>query len=349
MRNGDIAGDWSPDSKWLAYSKVLPNELSADSPLLARRRQIHPDHRRHERRHQPRVRQGRQVSLLHRQHQFGRKPRPSISTPSAAPPPVRSIWSFSTSLSPRPFAPESDEEKPRGRHKSDAAARRRPAEAAKRRRPRPPMSRSISTASISASSPCPCRRAATPACRWPKPESCSRWKRRHRPAAARPAVRPGSIVHRYDLKARKSDTPLTGITASRCRSAARRRSTGRARTGSSRPCGPWPTAPAALHRPPPPRRRRRAGQGALKTASIEVRVDPVAGMEADVSRGLADRTRLVLRPQYPRPRYRSGGEEVRAVSARRRLAQRPHLPVPGNARQHGGQPHGHRRRRHCPR
>ena len=29
MRTGDIAGAWSPDSKWLAYSKVLPNELSA--------------------------------------------------------------------------------------------------------------------------------------------------------------------------------------------------------------------------------------------------------------------------------------------------------------------------------
>jgi tricorn protease len=29
MRAGDIAGAWSPDSKWLAYSKVLPNQLSA--------------------------------------------------------------------------------------------------------------------------------------------------------------------------------------------------------------------------------------------------------------------------------------------------------------------------------
>jgi tricorn protease len=29
MRSGDIVGAWSPDSKWLAYSKVLPNELSA--------------------------------------------------------------------------------------------------------------------------------------------------------------------------------------------------------------------------------------------------------------------------------------------------------------------------------
>jgi tricorn protease len=29
MRAGDISGAWSPDSKWLAYSKVLSNELSA--------------------------------------------------------------------------------------------------------------------------------------------------------------------------------------------------------------------------------------------------------------------------------------------------------------------------------
>ena len=29
MRTGEIVGVWSPDSKWLAYSKVLPNELSA--------------------------------------------------------------------------------------------------------------------------------------------------------------------------------------------------------------------------------------------------------------------------------------------------------------------------------
>jgi tricorn protease len=29
MRAGDIAGAWSPDSKWLAYSKVLPNNMSA--------------------------------------------------------------------------------------------------------------------------------------------------------------------------------------------------------------------------------------------------------------------------------------------------------------------------------
>ncbi len=29
LRTGDIAGAWSPDSKWLAYSRVLPNNMSA--------------------------------------------------------------------------------------------------------------------------------------------------------------------------------------------------------------------------------------------------------------------------------------------------------------------------------
>jgi tricorn protease len=43
MRNGTIVGAWSPDSKWLAYSKVLRNHFSAIhlfSVLEARSRQI---------------------------------------------------------------------------------------------------------------------------------------------------------------------------------------------------------------------------------------------------------------------------------------------------------------------
>ena len=42
MRSGDIAGAWSPDSKWLAYSKVLPNELSAIHLFSLSRRQVNP-------------------------------------------------------------------------------------------------------------------------------------------------------------------------------------------------------------------------------------------------------------------------------------------------------------------
>jgi len=36
MRAGDISGAWSPDSNWLAYSKVLPNELRADAKITSR-------------------------------------------------------------------------------------------------------------------------------------------------------------------------------------------------------------------------------------------------------------------------------------------------------------------------
>ena len=96
MRNGDIAGAWSPDSKWLAYSKVLPNELSAIHLYSLADAQIHAGDRRHERRHQSGVRQGRQVSLLHGEHQLRRRPRRWIFTRWAAPRPVRFTWPFWT-------------------------------------------------------------------------------------------------------------------------------------------------------------------------------------------------------------------------------------------------------------
>ncbi len=63
---------WSPDSKWLAYSKVLPNELSAIhlySLADAKSTQVTDGY---ERRRQSRVRQGRQVSVLHGEHELRR-------------------------------------------------------------------------------------------------------------------------------------------------------------------------------------------------------------------------------------------------------------------------------------
>ena len=74
MRSGDIAGAWSPDSKWLALLQSAAEPLQRDPSVLARGREIHAGHRRHERCRQSRVRQGRQVSVLHRQHQLRRKP-----------------------------------------------------------------------------------------------------------------------------------------------------------------------------------------------------------------------------------------------------------------------------------
>ena len=55
MRTGDIEGAWAPDSKWLAYSKVLPN-AERDPSVFAGRRKVDAGHGRYERRHQPGVR-----------------------------------------------------------------------------------------------------------------------------------------------------------------------------------------------------------------------------------------------------------------------------------------------------
>ena len=64
------------------------------------------------------------------------------------------------------------------------------------------------------------------------------------------------------------------------------------------------------------------GKGVLKTGEMEVYVEPADRVEADVPRGLADRARLLLRPQPPRPRPDGGREEVRAVPGGRRQPRR---------------------------
>jgi tricorn protease len=64
---------------------------------------------------------------------------------------------------------------------------------------------------------------------------------------------PGMTVHRYDLKSRKSDVPLTGVNSFQMTAAATRHFIDRERTGSLRPCAPWLAGRAA----PLPRRHRR--------------------------------------------------------------------------------------------
>src|SRR5947209_4545880 len=68
-------------------------------------------------------------------------------------------------------------------------------------------------------------------------------------------------------------------------------------------------------------------------------------MEADVSRSLAHRTRLVLRSQHAWVGFEGCRKKIRAVFARRRLSKRPHLFIPRNVGQYYGQPHGNGWRR----
>ena len=59
---------WSPDSKWLAYTKRLKNYMSAVFVYSLADGKSTPAHRRDERRAVPGLRQGRQAPLLHGQH-----------------------------------------------------------------------------------------------------------------------------------------------------------------------------------------------------------------------------------------------------------------------------------------
>ena len=61
---------WSPDGKWLAYTKQLPNHFHAVFVYSLEQGRSYPDHRRDERRPLPGLRRERQVPLLHRQHRL---------------------------------------------------------------------------------------------------------------------------------------------------------------------------------------------------------------------------------------------------------------------------------------
>ena len=131
MRSGDIAGAWSPDSKWLAYSKVLPNDLSAIHLYSLADAKVHADDRWHERRRQPGVRQGRQVSVLHRQHQLRRKPGTGYSRRGGAPRPARFTWPCWTRRSPRRSRPKATRRRSRPTQKKPDEATPKPDDAAK--------------------------------------------------------------------------------------------------------------------------------------------------------------------------------------------------------------------------
>ena len=152
MRSGDIAGAWSPDSKWLAYSKVLPNELSAIHLYsLADAKSTQ-------------VTDGMSDATSPVFDKDGKYLYFTASTNSgeALGLDVHAVESTSTSsiylvvldkTQPSPFAPESDEEKP--------ADDKKPAESRQGETRRPDTSKLTSTASISASCPCLCRPDAT--------------------------------------------------------------------------------------------------------------------------------------------------------------------------------------------
>ena len=189
---------------------------------------------------------------------------------------------------PSPLAPESDEEKAEpaeGRGSHESRTRRR-TEAKKE-----PVKVAIDFEGIDQrilALPIPgaqLRAAwtrARPAC-----STCSKARRR---TCAWPVRPPGRTLHKFDLKTRKTEKVLDGVSGFDVSVNGEKMLYSQRRAAA--PLGSSPSTAA----PPKP------GEGALKTDGMEVRVDPARRVEADVPRSLAHRARLLLRPRPPRPR-----------------------------------------------
>jgi tricorn protease len=273
MRSFNIAGAWSPDSKWLAYSRVLPNQLSA----------IHLYSLADSRSHQ--ITDGMSDAANPVFDKDGKYLYFTASTNSGGSLglDIHAVGRTSSSSIylavldaslPSPFAPESDEEKPSEPVKAEpAAGAARPPEAAKPK-PGPPTVK-IDLDGIGQrilSVPMPPRRYAglqvakagvLLALEIPQAPQMGEFPE--------PGSGPGLVVHRYDLKARKSDSPLAGVSSFQMSFAGDKalyRQGDNWRIASLRPMATGPAPPSG----PPP---SAPTQGNLNTSGIEIRVDPV--------------------------------------------------------------------------
>jgi tricorn protease len=270
MRSGDIAGAWSPDSKWLAYSKVLPNNLSAVHLYsLADGNSAQVTDGMSDAANPVFDKDGKYLYFTASTnsgealgldiHAMARMPSSSI------------YFAVLDAGLPSPLAPESDEEKAEEDKKATDAPK---PEAAK---PKPgPVTVKIDLAGIGQrilALPMPARRyvdlqAAKPGVLL---------------ALEMPAMLmagpmegggPGLIVHRYDLKARKSDTPLSGVNGFQMSYGGEKALYRQGQNWIIAALRPMATGPGAGAPGGPPSSAGPA-QGMLKTDAIEVRVDPV--------------------------------------------------------------------------
>jgi tricorn protease len=277
MRSGDIAGAWSPDSKWLAYSKALPNALSAIHLYsLGDGKSTQVTDGMSDATHPVFDKDGKHLyftastnsgeSLALDIHAVGRSSTNSIYV------------AVLDNTQPSPFAPESDEEKATDEKKP--APDTGPAEGAKPTEPAKPKASApdlkIDLEGIDQrilSLPMPPRRytalhvgkaGVLLALEAPSAEAS---------ALGPVAAPPGSTVHRYDMKARKSDAPLTGVTSFQMASGGEKALYRQGENWIIAALRPVATGPGGAAPPPAP--PPAAGLGALKTTGIEVRIDPV--------------------------------------------------------------------------
>src|ERR1017187_4311337 len=288
MRSGDIAGAWSPDSKWLAYSKVLPNELSAIHLYsLADGKSTQVTDGLSDATNPMFDNDGKYLyftastnsgeSLALDIHAVGRTSTSSI------------YLAVLDKTQPSPFAPESDEEKPVEKTaadgkkaadaKADTASGAAPPGAAKPDAAKPAEAEKPKRVDVKIdldgidqrilSVPMPPRRYTA----LQVGKAATLLALEALPPADGPAPTPGVAVHRYDLKTRKSDVPLTGVNNFQMSAGGEKALYRKGDDWMIAALRPMPTGPGGA--PPPPETPPAPDKGALKTSGIEVRVDPL--------------------------------------------------------------------------
>jgi tricorn protease len=272
--SNDWAPVWSPDSKWLAYSKRLTNYMGAIhvySLADAKTTQVTDglsDAK------DPVFDKGGKYLYFAASTDSGPTLEPDVG--SFTRPVTRSVYvAVLAKDQPSPFAPESDEEKSEDAPKTDAA----PPDAAKPGTPTPPPAKPAAAAkapdvkidfdNISQrilAMPLPPRRyTALQAGKagvlfvveapLPVPEQP-----------------PAFTVHRYDLKTRKADVAASGVQFFEVSHSGEKMLTRQAQNWFIRNLPPAPPAGNAPAPPAPPP----ATGGQLSTANIEVRISPIA-------------------------------------------------------------------------
>ena len=283
MRSGNIIGAWSPDSKWLAYSKVLPNELSAVHLYsLADAKSTQVTDGMSDATNPVFDTDGKYLyftastnvgeSLGLDIHASGRSSTSSIY-----------LIVLDKTVS-SPFAPESDEEKaaddkkPADGDKSDAGSGTpapggpRPGDGAKPKSGPPVVKVDLDGIDQRIlSMPMPPRRYTT--LQVGKPGVLLALEAPSPGLDGAPTGAPGTTVHRYDLKSRKSDVPLSGIGSFEMSSGGEKALYRQGENWIIASLRPMATGAGGGPAAAPP--AGGAAQGALKTAGIEVRVDPV--------------------------------------------------------------------------
>ncbi len=273
MRAGSIAGSWSPDSKWLAYSKVLPNNMSAIHLYsLADGKATQ-------------VTDGMSDAANPVFDKDGKYLYFTASTNSGESLGLDIHRTARTSTSSiymavldktlaSPFAPESDEEKDLDKKTPDAGKSGNSPDASPVQKPaEPDKSKAVPEVKIDLdgidqrilSVPMPPRTYVD--LEIAKPGVLLALE-----AQAGDVSSQGLTLHRYDLKTRKADAPLNGLSAFQMSFGGEK---ALYRKGENWIIAALPPAPPATGGGPAPAAPPPSSSGQLKTEGIQVRVDPV--------------------------------------------------------------------------